>query len=160
MTDDQPSIGESSGGGWSPRPSQSGWVNLVQTIFGGSSSNGGWSSSSGNTEIPNPELKRESLLSGYTLYKGSTLASFDMTGYGIQAGSINENGDLVGNSGMIYDNGQLFVKSDMIAQFYSIFAAQNKSATAKSMQFLGQDTTMLSGGMAASQKGTVLGGVV
>lgn len=159
MTEDRPSVGgSSSGGGWG------GLGNLLTTIIGGSYSNGTYTNTSGNEAILSPEMvaenKRTSLLSGYTPYKGSTLSSFDMTGYGINAGSINENGDLVGNSGMIYDNGQLLVKSDMISQFYSIFAAQNKSAQAKSMQFLGQDATMLSGGAKASQKGTILGGVV
>lgn len=117
-----------------------------------------YNSSSTGEGIIAPQVLKDSALSKYTSLSNTALGQFNLSGYGLTPGSMNESGDIAGDTNLVYDNGNLLVRNDMINSFYSIFAAQNKAALAKSTQFLAQDTVLT--GDSASKKGTVLGGVV
>lgn len=111
-----------------------------------------------STTIIAPQVLKESALSKYTSLSNTALGQFNLSGYGLTPGQMNASGEVSGDTSLVYDNGNLLVRNDMINAFYSIFAAQNKTALAKSTQFLAQDTVLT--GDSASKKGTVLGGVV
>lgn len=100
---------------------------------------------------------RKNALGFYTNVQSSSLAGFDFTGLGYTPGSLDESGNVLGSSNLIYENGNLMVKTDMINSFYSIFKGQQDTAKARAASFLAQDTLL---GEASSKKGTVLGGVI
>ena len=164
--DDSPRIGGNSSGGSgnggmpsAPNPLKP----ILSTVMGGTTT----TDSNGNVTYTNakPEtvavasdVLKDRVKSKYSALAGTTLGQFNMSNYGLTFGQMDDEGNIIGNDALVYDGGTLLVKNDMINQFYSIFAAQNKSAIAKSTQFLAQDTVL--SGESASKKGTVLGGMV
>ena len=109
------------------------------------------------SEADRKALARKNVLSHYTSQYASSLSGFNLLGLGATPGSIGEEGAILGNSDLIYENGNLMVKTDMINSFYSIFKGQQDTAKARAASFLAQDTLL---GEASSKKGTVLGGVI
>ena len=103
-------------------------------------------------------LRRKGSLARFTPYGTSSLAGFDVLGLGVTPGAINEEGSVLGNPNLIYENGNLMVRTDMIDAFTGIFKGQNEAAKAKAASFLAQDTVLT--GTSNSKKGTVLGGVI
>ena len=103
-------------------------------------------------------LRRMSSLARFTSYDGSSLAGFDALGLGATPGTLDEKGTVLGNPNLIYENGNLMVRTDMIDAFTGIFKGQNEAAKAKAASFLAQDTILT--GASSSKKGTVLGGVI
>lgn len=101
--------------------------------------------------------KRAQALTAFTSVDSSTLAGFNVLGLGYTPGSMDEEGGILGSNALIYENGKLLVKNDMINSFYSIFKGQQETARAKAASFLAQDTLL---GESASRKGTTLGGII
>ena len=108
------------------------------------------------TPTPKPD-PRKTALGFYSTLANTSLAGFDVMGLGMTPGSLDQGGNVLGNPNLIYENGQLMVKTDMINSFYSVFKGQQETARAKAASFLAQDTLL---GESASKKGTVLGGVI
>lgn len=108
------------------------------------------------TPTPKPD-PRKTALGFYSALANTSLAGFDVMGLGMTPGSLDQGGNVLGNPNLIYENGQLMVKTDMINSFYSVFKGQQESARARAASFLAQDTLL---GESASKKGTVLGGVI
>lgn len=111
----------------------------------------------GVSEADKRAQARKNALGLYTNVQSSSLAGFDLMGLGSTPGSLDESGNVLGSSNLIYENGNLMVKTDMINSFYSIFKGQQDTAKARAASFLAQDTLL---GEASSKKGTVLGGVI
>jgi len=138
----------------------------VSSVFSGGNkrtnptySNGGTVySSAQQASIIAPEVLKDAVKQKYSTLSGTVLGQFDISNYGLTYGQMGDAGQITGSDSLVYDNGTLLVRNDLINQFYSIFAAQNKSAVSKSTQFLAQDTVL--SGASASKKGTVLGGIV
>ena len=101
--------------------------------------------------------KRAQALTAFSSVDTSSLAGFNVLGLGYTPGSMNAEGDVLGDSSLIYENGKLMVRNDMINSFYSIFKGQQETARAKTASFLAQDTLL---GESASRKGTTLGGII
>ena len=102
--------------------------------------------------------KRAMRLMRFTSYGGSSLAGFDILGLGASPGSLGDDGKILGNPNLIYEKGNLMVRTDMIDAFTDIFKGQTEAVKAKAASFLAQDTILT--GASSSKKGTVLGGVI
>ena len=101
---------------------------------------------------------RNAAMARFTSYGASSLAGFDVLGLGVTPGFMDAAGGVLGNPNLIYENGNLMVRTDMIDAFTGIFKGQNEAAKAKAASFLAQDTVLT--GATNSKKGTVLGGVI
>lgn len=119
---------------------------------------GGRPSVQGPSEAERKRAQRTTAMTRFTSYGASSLAGFDVLGLGVTPGSMNEEGGILGNPNLIYENGNLMVRTDMIDAFTGIFKGQNEAAKAKAASFLAQDTVLT--GASNSKKGTVLGGVI
>ena len=114
--------------------------------------------------VQNPSLEerrrsqRQMTMARFTSYGSSSLSGFDVLGLGVQPGTINQEGGVLGNQNLIYEDGNLMIRTDMIDTFMGIFKGQNEAAKAKAASFLAQDTVLT--GSSNSKKGTVLGGVI
>ena len=112
----------------------------------------------GPTEAERKRAQRNMVMARFTTYGQSSLAGFDVLGLGVTPGALDDEGAILGNPNLIYENGNLMVRTDMIDAFTGIFKGQNEAAKAKAASFLAQDTILT--GTSASKKGTVLGGVI
>lgn len=119
---------------------------------------GGRTGSTRPSDEERRRAQRQMTMARFTSYGASSLSGFDVLGLGVQPGSIDPEGGVLGNPNLIYENGNLMVRTDMIDAFTGIFKGQNEAAKAKAASFLAQDTVLT--GATNSKKGTVLGGVI
>ena len=119
---------------------------------------GGKPGVTGPSEAERKRAQRAMQLTRFTSYGGSSLSGFDVLGLGVTPGTLDEKGTVLGNPNLIYENGNLMVRTDMIDAFTGIFKGQGEAAKAKAASFLAQDTILT--GASSSKKGTVLGGVI